>query len=469
MRATLITFLILGLAPAQSWADDDCKSYYRNGDDVQRYDDDAVSSIAGCKPGGVIPTDVDGIYWIDRPGKPVSEITRVFHVATCLGTRDVTRLPDRWLMCGGDARALNRAAYDAEVAKLKLTPERKAEFGPYFEATQEKIKTAQEWVGKRAGGPEYKKLMEVYDQAFKEWDGFYATNKAVIDAATAVEDRWWALASMKRHTPSELGCDDVRKGWRQWVAAHKFTSAKQVPEAVRSDELGTIVLRALALCDAAADRNVDAMVEVDLLEKGYTFRGPRMHATWVAMAALAKLVPAESPSMRPVDVSDVLWRLANDRGDWSVDRRDQPRQGKVAALKKTDGGVEVSFKKESWMEPDFECYDLPSRYWSQSDGHYKHDFACKKVGQHQQTSEEDPHIFSVAVAEGLKPGQVVTLRGGTNRAAKRVAFPIESRTPEKGGGKAAAKGKKAKDDQVKKGVELQTTGTLEVLYGVPLK
>jgi hypothetical protein len=174
------------------------------------------------------------------------------------------------------------------------------------------------------------------------------------------------------------------------------------------------------------------------------------------------------PDMAPVLVADPLRKLANDRADWWVDGWSHPKQAKISAIKKVDGGVELTFKKETWMEPDFECYDLPTRWWSQVDGRYKHDFACKKVGQHPESTEENPTIFSAWAADGLKVGQVVTWRSGSNKAEKKVGFALESRTPEKGAAKAA-KAKKGKDDQVKKGVELQTTGTLEVLYGVALK
>jgi hypothetical protein len=241
-----------------------------------------------------------------------------------------------------------------------------------------------------------------------------------------------------------------------------------MPEAIRSDALATITLRALSICDMMGGRRVDGATEAQLLERGFTFRGPRTYAVYAAMVALGKVIPdSRAPIMKPLPVNDPLLKEASDASayNFSPDRWDQPRQGKIAALKKTEGGVEVSFKKETWMQPDYECYDLPTVYWSSVDGRYKHDWDCKKVGQHPESSQEPPHVISAPAAEGLKIGQVLVLRGGGPQG-KRVGFPLESRIPEKGAAKVAKKGA---DNIVPRGFVMPTTGKLEVLYGVAVK
>lgn len=109
-------------------------------------------------------------------------------------------------------------------------------------------------------------------------------------------------------------------------------------------------------------------------------------------------------------------------------------------------------------------HDLPSRWWSASEGRWKHDFTCKQVGSHQESSELEPRIVSAETAEGLKPGQVVTLRRG--QYAKRsgnYAFVIESRTPPKGANMTRRK------VSTQRGADLTVAGTLNVVYGVAVR
>lgn len=467
MRAVWMVMWIMA-ASSVAHAADECDQFKRAAERPDEYTKDAASILSGCdEPNSRLDAEASGGYWLDRPGRPVSEIARVYHVWSCFRSH-----ASALLMCGPDAKRMNRAAYDAEVAKLKLNPEHTASFKKYFDDAQARVKAAQQDLVEHtpAGETWYQKVLEAGDKAFGEWDAVYAANKGLIDAAYAIEDKWWALPPMKRTAVNDLGCDEVRSGWRKWVVGKKFTSAKQLPEAVRSDEVATIALRALALCDGAAGRKMDAAFEVEALLDGFTFRGARSHAAWAAIAAMGKIVPENmAPAMQPLKIYDALFKEAKDSSEYGFNADRDLEQGKIDKITPGQSGlVEVSFKKESWMEPDFNCYDLPTRYWSSSEGHYKHDFACKKVGSHPESSELKPHLFSALSAAGFKPGQVVTMHSGTmGHSEQRSAFPIESRTPEKGG-KAKKKGKAA-DDQIQHGVELQTTGTLEVLYGVPLR
>jgi hypothetical protein len=138
-------------------------------------------------------------------------------------------------------------------------------------------------------------------------------------------------------------------------------------------------------------------------------------------------------------------------------------QGKILKITADPDGSMVTFKKESWMEPDMQCYDLPTRYWSQSEGRYKHDFACKKVGQHPMTSQLDPTVFTAAYSKGLKPGQIVSLRNYRNQNNKRFGFAIEARSGTKMDDKGKSKFVKRGNDA------LQTGGVLDVVYGVAAK
>jgi hypothetical protein len=251
------------------------------------------------------------------------------------------------------------------------------------------------------------------------------------------------------------------------VVDKKITRAKEVPELVSHDELGVITLRALALCDAAAGRQADAVSEVDALEKSFPFRGPRMHAVWAAMAATSKLIPdTQSPVLVPADISDGLLGSAKDRAEsnYHADPWDQPEQGLIDRITKVPDGYKLTFKKQQWVEPDYDCKETGPRWWSQVDGRWKRDFACKQVGSHRESSQLDPRIVSAETGAGLRPGQVVTLRRGVySNKDGNYAFVIEARTPPKGNKLTKRK------VSTQRGADLSVAGTLNVVYGVALR
>lgn len=460
MRTTCAVGMVLAALTGTAYADDACKKYEVFSGQNERVDDDAVFRLAECRK---MPNlTVQNIFRIDNPTWKISQIARVAHLIGCFSAND-GQLPDRVLMCRADEKQLDKAAFDAEVAATTLDDAHKATLTGKWELLQTKIAKANAAVASRASDPMYKQVLDTLDAGFSDWDAFYAKNREVIDAAYAVEAKWLATSQMIRgHQPVDLGCAPVRAGWERWVAEKKFTSAKEVSPAVEADEVATIALRAVALCDMAARVEPAAKVEFELLRKKFAFRGPRMHAVFAAMSTLGKVIPENiAPAMKPVLIQDEVYKIIGDVVDTSYEGvSNEIEQGKVAKVEVGADGALVSFKKESWIEPDMQCYDLPSRYWSQSEGRYKHDFACKKVGQHTETSQLDPALFSTAFVKGLKAGQIVSLRSAKDRAGKRLGFAVEARS----GTKVADKGK-AK--VIKRGADvLQTGGTLDVVYGV---
>jgi hypothetical protein len=469
MRLFAAGMIAFGLMTGIARADNGCSKYEGLSSRPDLFDGDAVRSLSGCSKFHV--EKQEGIFWIDRPTHKVSEIARVYHVFNCydVGPDKATdmNLPDRYFMCGMDAKLLNKAAYEAEVDATELDAPHKATMKAIWGPLQAYVQRAEAVTASRAADPAYKQVLDAEAAGLKDWDRFYGENKALIDATMAVEDKWFATDGMTRVTKQvELGCEPVRAGWQKWLADKKLTSAKQVPDAVKGDELGTITLRALALCDAAGRVQPAATMEAEALERNFPFRGARMHAVWSAMAALGKLIPDNVvPVMQPLKGPDYVYAQvtkALESGDnFHVERGDHLEQGKIDKVVASGDDVNVTFKKESWMEPDMQCYDLPSRYWSQSEGRYKHDFACKQIGQHKETSQLPPALVPAAYAKGLKSGQVATLRTG-KRGDKRYAYAIESRTGTKLDDKGKLKVLKKGNDM------LQTGGSLEVLYGMPM-
>lgn len=463
MRTAWMVVVAALAAGSTARAADECKQF-ENGNGPEWYEHAAILTMSGCREVQTKPAG-EGAYWLDTPGRRTSEIARVYHVWTCYGGDD----RDAALTCGIDATRLNRAVFDAEVAKLPLTVERKANFKRYFDEAEVRVnksKKTLDWAFKQQ--PASKQVLAAAEQGFKDWDAFYQRNRAAIDAAVAVEDKWWKL-DPRNHPDAvaDLGCGGVREAWHQWIVDKKITRAKDIPGLVGHDELGVIVLRALALCDGTGGKQADAVSEAEVLQKSFPFRGPRMHAVWAAMEATTKLIPeSESPIFVPAQIEDSLLQAAANRAEYNyrADAWDQLEQGMIAKIAKVADGYSLTFKKQKWMEPDFECKDLPTRWWSNVDGQWKHDFACKQVGSHPESSQLDPRIVSAETGGGLKPGQVITLRSGKYSGKDGVyAFVMESRTPAKW-----AKLTKRKVS-TQRGADLSVAGTLNVVYGVALR
>jgi hypothetical protein len=460
MRTTCAVGVVLAAMAGTAYADEagGCKKYeFDPGESDSHVNEDALRRLAHCNP-NFVNMSVQNIFWIDNPTYRLSQIARVAEVMGCYDAGS-NQLADRVLMCRAEEKRLDKAAFEAEVAATELDAAHKTTLRGQWATLQAAIEKANQAIaGLR--GLDTKPVLETLEAGFKDWDSFYAKNQAVIDAAYAVEAKWWATPFDKRgYQPVDLGCAPVRAGWQQWVSQKHFKSAKEVSTAVEADELATIELRAIALCDMAARDLLAGNIEADLLQKKFPFRGPRMHAVFAAMGTLSKLIPENaSPPMEPVTIEDEIYRTVSVklRGGSSVS---DIEQGKIAKITPDPKGVLVTFKKETWMEPDMQCYDLPSRYWSASEGRYKHDFACKKIGEHKMSSELKPMIFAKHFANGLKVGQIVSVNEWTDQAGTLWGFPIEARSGTKLEDRGKAKVVKQGNDK------LQTGGSLDVVFG----
>ena len=468
MRTACIVMVVLAAA-ATARAADECKPFSHDGDRPDLYLNEAISKMSGCSDYSSAARDRQdaiGAYWLDRVDHPVSEIARVYHVWTCYAGEARTTA----LTCAVDARRLNRAAFAAEVGKLPLSAQRKANFERYFDEAEQRVKKADSTIAWAYGvQPQSKQVLDAAEKGFtSDWDAFYRSHKAVIDAAWSVEDKWWNTDPGKRLTGTvDLGCDVLRQGWQHWVNDKKIARAKEIPDLVGHDEIAVITLRALALCDAAGGRQADAVAEAEALKRSFPFHGPRMHAVWVAMEATSKLIPETvGPVFTPARLNDELLKQATERAayNYNADESDQLEQGVIDKITKVADGYKLTFKKQQWMEPDMDCQPSGRPWWSTVDGRWKHDYTCKQVGSHRESSQLEPRIVSAQTGDGLKPGQVVTLRTGQYPGRDgSYAFVIESRTPQRGAKMTRRK------VSTQRGADLSVAGTLNVVYGVALR
>ncbi len=375
--------------------------------------------------------------WLDRAGKDKSEIARAMFVWQCLpDLKDSAsgNLLDKGISqlanCSVDARKLDRKALDAEIAALGLTGKLSATAVERF--TQVKA-LADRWINRVNEGskqdPLYKKiLIDAPDAAWAAWEKTYAAHKAEFELAWAVEDKALAVPFGARNTPQTIGCEDLRKAWRGYVASTKPKTKEDV-KAAAVDAVAYPMLERLELCDALEGRYVDAAAEDTILRTGRYSQGPRMAGAWAAVDAAADVKNFKgdysvTPGKMNLVYKDELMRVAGmvwgDKvrklssfwdGQGSEDQK-RGSQGVMEAakiLKVTKGkdGIQVTFKTEKWEEPDFKCVNSGRIGNFQPDGTPMFIYHCKEAGSHTETFTLQPRAFSGQSGDELKVGQIV--------------------------------------------------------------
>lgn len=368
---------------------------------------------------------VDTFKWMDRPDLPESAIARAFTVYGCLVNSPGGRDDAGYANCAGDVARLDRKKVEDEATALKLNALGRARALTLYGVAKAR---ADLWTAALKKDPKTAKVL--VDVPLAAYDGWYKTvyepHKAAFDRAFAIEDKIMALdPNDVSHKPVTIGCEDLRKDVRDYIASKKPKAKKDVLEAA-GDPVGYPLLVRLALCDGAEGRKTSAAAEIQVAKtQKREFLGPRMAAHWATIDA-----GIDEPSMQ----SKVSWcksmeqrkDLAVERatflsadpdrvssldegtGDEGVDRSHIIDTGKVASVKATKDGLLVTFKKETWMAPTWSCTTSGKIVMFESDGTPVYSRDCKIVGQHQESFQLDPHVFDQAsTTTKIKVGQIV--------------------------------------------------------------
>jgi hypothetical protein len=375
--------------------------------------------------------------WMDRAGKDTSEIARAMFVWQCLpDLKDdapgiqLSKGMSQFATCSVDARKLDDKALDAEIKALALPPK-------LAQTTTERyaqVKAlAKSWIARVDAAikkdPAYKKvLLDAPDAAWAAWDKTLAEHKADFDLAYSVEDKALAVPFAQRKTPQTIGCEELRKAWRGYVAGTKPKNTDEV-KAAAVDAVAYPLLERLELCDAFEGRYVDAAAEDTILHTGHYAQGPRLAGAWAALDAAQEVKTFSGPyaitgANMNVPYKDELMRAA--KMVWSDKVRklssffdgkgaeDQKRgtqgvmeQAKIAKVSKAKDGIQVEFKTEKWEEPDFNCTNTGRIGNFQPDGTPMYIYHCKEAGSHIETYTLKPRLFTASSADGLKPGQII--------------------------------------------------------------
>jgi len=451
VRVALLATLVVSIS-ARAWAaNPDCDKF--NVSDPDKYLESqfnlAMSIALGCEKNMNRDSraEVSKLAFVaDLPGAQESQIYSAYYVTRCLDHEHMEDANEDYLLCGYDARRLDGKKLEAEIAERKLSPESATAARALHKKAQERNK----WmIGELAGyksdpNYDYKKLfVDVPEEAAVAWNKFYADHKDVYDLGTSIERQLSAtdLAHRGYQNVEVKGCPEMHKAFKDYLATtQKGKLAPEVGQFLQADPLAFEMLSSLVVCDGMGGFKADAAGEYDLIKQGRMWRGPRFAAYWAALTNAVDTA-AKGNFTAPIhkgkaSINDhILMQEAGDIATRNFRVDYDPRSGKVAAIKKlSDGWVEVSFKLEKWMEPDFECVDvkpLHFNHWGQN-GQPVWDWKCNVKGYHEESKQESPHAFSQTSAAGIKPGMLVKMKGGNQDKEPKVqAFPLEVSLPAK--------------------------------------
>lgn len=370
------------------------------------------------------------MWWMERPDKPMSEIARASYVLGGLPLYQPKR--DDYAMLRSSADALypmvsilasrmDKKALDAEIAALGLTGLAKVRAKILFGGATAAAKTWGDIVREDAkSDPKIAKALAAAETAYTDWGKFYQEHKAELDLAYAVEDKVMAVAPGERAQPHTIGCEELRKTLKSYIESKKPKNKDEIKE-VATDSLGHPLLTRLVLCDAAEGRWADAAAERAVLSTGRIAAGPYTAAYWAILDAGGGY-PTDTLRSNVVGVTNRVLDEHVGRvttlnevydGTGGVSREQYKakggliEQGRVATVKKGKSGIEITFKKEKWTEPDWKCTKTNRINQFQSDGTPIYFEKCAIVGSHVEEYQLDPLVFTDRSASDVKVGQIL--------------------------------------------------------------
>ncbi len=407
---------------------------------------------------------LDNLLSLERPDQRVSEIARAWYLVHGLPSYEPKR--DDFSMMRHEAgevypllslliSRMDRKALDAEIAALGLTGLLRGRAIVLFGDAMNMAKTWGELVREDAKrDPAMTKAIEGAERAFTDWSKVYQDHKAALDLAYAVEDKMMALSDKARFDqPNAIGCEELRKTFKEYLVGQKRKTKDDVKSAA-TDVVGYPLFSRLILCDAVEGRWADAAAEREILKSGRFAAGPYTAAFW-SLADSGVTVRKHPDFSSDVVSAAITWTLNNRfdsvstlnevyDGKGGVSEEDYRanghmiEQGRVGAVKKSKDGIEVSFKKEKWSEPDFKCTNSGRISQYERDGTPVYISHCVMAGSHVVEFQLDPRVFTDRSAADVKVGQIIKVVTLRKRGEKGPppSFLLETDAP------APAKGKK---------------------------
>lgn len=381
--------------------------------------------------------DLALLHALDRPDLANKEIARAYFVRQCFRwpAGDVAL---RFALCDHDAKLLDKAKYDAEAATLHPDDGDRKLLDDNWQATMVAVDHYhQEWQTHLAARRKdnQRLLVDELERSIQALDKEIATDPIYQASYTLLGRVEAALASQWReHAPRRDvdGCADNAKTLAARIAATKPKTAEQVRQAITTDPRTWLMFELRIACDAAAGRYVDAGAASMITYSRPMFQGPRAQALGALFTAIKdpKQNIDTDIGRAEANLDDLrhTWPLFEALGDvWSGkfdylgavedDPEDANREpsnrrvslGRIGKLAKTDDPalVKLTFKKETWVTPTWECIRTGKINMFESDGTPVYDSRCHVTGEQTLSMEPSERLIDAVDAAGLKAGQLV--------------------------------------------------------------
>jgi hypothetical protein len=352
-----------------------------------------------------------GFGWeVDLGAVPVSELVRSYLVLSCLVDRDGPPETDdlvAYAVCGPDARALDTAALEKDIASY---PELAKSFARQQHGRARRLAARFEEAAraKAAADAAWKSILfDAPTKAWKEWQELYAAHRQVIDAARAYE-----VVFHGQSRAAARGC--WGDAWNRFSAHVAGRRPRTILESKRAmtEGAGAILLEHAIACGRADGHETLVHPARVLLSSARPVRGPRYAAYQAALDALNE-VKKDRPKL-DIDPRS-LGSLFLDRSPHAtaagqrdtVDLSGSDPGGVVKSVAPIAGGVQVEFKTERWQEEKQECHDTSKIYAIEPGGRVIYHRACKSLGMEWVENTHHPIKIPAALAAGIRPGAFV--------------------------------------------------------------
>jgi hypothetical protein len=409
--------------------------------------DKDVSSVQASKVGSELYFG-DDAYHLDGIMNG-DELLRVKFIGDCVpvdasGTviknPNDKRVIERVAICGPDYRRMDRKAYDARIASLKLSPAIEKAAGAYFDIVKTTFGAIHDAVKAKGNAASNAVLFDTPERIWKEWETKAAEYSDALKALDELEPKFVADYKKGMRLPQPVlsppaGCDSVNSAIAKLIKDEKVTTRELFAQAIQTP-IGTTLATAKMICEVYTGRYVVAAAYKELFYSKYTtakniFRGPRhavLHGMKLAFTEYRQKGGSELISRDDIQsghrshvmhwlengLEDVV-HLSDDRVNTKTvgeQKYDVPG-GVVMAVGKHPYGVELKFKKSTWEIPEYDCKDTGRTRGWQSDGTRIAERDCKFTGKTIKKSvDHPPVVVPASFASLIKPGTVVTLRTG---------------------------------------------------------
>jgi len=370
-------------------------------------------------------------YWNDRDVDPASELVRVAHLEQCLDHAYKRDFPDPeqsavqigYVRCGVDARRLDRARLEKELAEPAITDgARQVAREAFSRARRISEQLTAAYRAKAAQDPAWKTILfDAPEQAFAAWQGAAAKWRPEIDAVLAFEDKFYSPSKS-----AVAGCGPtLRAGWTKYLRAAGPSDEKAAERVATNDPIGYLLASRLLACDHREGRNLLAAYESSLLTQARRFRGPRRAAAWAVVDAINDI--KKDRERFPITASgiayggDPMYGPVSNVGN-QIGHGDE-FHGEIKTVAKVKGGVQVTFKTVKYQVHITTCTPTNRLQSISADGHVYWEQNCVSGGTAWRTSTETPVFVPEEVAGGLAPNQFGSFRPDT-KPTPRGGFPV---------------------------------------------